>query len=244
MPLFGRKKIKAPWPNSTKEEDEAYARTLSLGNAEFEHEVADAMGPYGRKALDSSRANLRTVVKRPDLKWTTLGSYIPDDYYLDKGYYDYIKWKTGEPIVADEVNVIGAENTTPEIWAHEYRHRYVEKKRDKEGTGTEFLRKKITRPKKPAEKINLLWDGFRARNSKSWGRAVDLWRSDVRENEGRRLTKEQAEMDLRRELNKYKDDMIEQEALSVWQGSPYEIDSIRQLYTDNFYRRVNSWNNE
>jgi hypothetical protein len=244
MPVFGRKKIKAPWPNSTREEDRAYALSVGAADAEFEHEVAGAMGPYGRKALDASRANMRDIIRRKDLQWYTKGFYTPDDFYLDKGYYDYIDWKTGEPIVADEVNVIGPDNATPEVWGHEYRHRYVEKKRDKEGSGTEFLRRKITRKEKPAEKINLLWDAFRARGPDAWGKVVNLWRSDLTQNEGRRVTRDQAEMDLRRELNKHKEDLIDQEALSVWQGSPYEIDSIRQLYTDNFYRRVNSWNDE
>ena len=235
------------WLNTlTDEELQLHQDSMALADAEFEIEVAEQMGPYGLDALDASKANVREIINRPDLEWYTKGFYIPEDFYLDRGYYDYIKWKTGEPIVADEVNAIGVENATPEIWGHEFTHAYVEKKRDEEGRKGEFLRDQFTREKKPDEKINLLWDAYRAKDKRQWNNAVGLWRSDLNENErGRgRFDNDRAEEDLRRVLDKHKGSLVDQEAQARSEKVPMEMEDLRRLYRKKYEKRMKSWNDE
>lgn len=227
----------------TREERDAHELSMEAFDADTSMWLGDYMGPYGREALDADKMNVREIVNRKDLEWFIKGFYIPDDFYMDKGYYDYIKWKTGEPVKADEVNVIGAENASEQMWGHEFRHRYVEKERDEKGRQNEFLRDKFTRELKPDEKINLLWDAYRADSKEDWGNVVRYWRSDLMTNEPKRgrFDEAKAEEDLIRVLDKHKEDMIDQEALTQWQP-PLELEDQRRLYRKGYERRSKSRN--
>lgn len=223
-------KVKAPWEGSTPEEDEAYA--LSIGfNVEFEADIANQMGPYGQSAIDADRADVWHP--KDNRKWTLRGHYMPDDFYLDMKYYKFLEQITGEKVKPDKVVTIGADNATKQIWAHEFRHRYVERKRQKEGKGTEF------KADMDLERLNRLWDAYRAQDGWQWEDSVYSWADWLKREKKKKFKYSEAERDLKRELLKNYRDFAEQEALSEWKGVPYKVETDK--YAEEFSKRALKW---
>lgn len=247
--MWWKKKLKAPWEGSTPQEDADYETALSLGGAEFEMEIADRMGPYGRRALDWTLSDMIVPMGYPGGKpgkkrdWTLKGFYTPDDWYMDPEYYGYIEHITGEKLTGDKVYTINPENTNPFIQAHEYRHRFVEKKRRNEGRKTEFMKDVgADESDKGLERRNRLWDAYLAQGKDEWKDQVYWWKDLHKQRTGETIKYDEAERDLKRNLLKHYKDMAHQEALSYWedyQGVPYKVDTDK--YEKDFAKRASKW---
>jgi hypothetical protein len=224
-------KVKAPWEGSTPEEDAAYANAMQF-DVEFEAEVANQMGPYGRSAIDASRADVWHP-KGKKRRWTLMGHYMPDDFYLDMKYYKLIEQMTGEKVEPDKVVVVGTKNADKRLWAHEFRHRYVERKRQKEGSKTKF------KGDMDLERLNRLWDAYLSQDGYQWEDSVFSWADWLRRERGEKVKYSEAESHLKQELLKNYKDFAEQEALADWRGVPYKVETDK--YTEKFAKRALKW---
>ena len=168
------RRFKAPWANSTLEEDVAYETALSLGGAEYEQEIADRMGPYGADAIDWRRAKSMalpvTTVGGKEARYPLHGFYIPDRYdkdetwrkVTDKKYSNMIKESpTTEGFESDMVYMVYPDEDTSYIQSHEFRHRYM-------------MNPDFHARDKNSEYRNRLWDVYRARNEKEYDQAITM----------------------------------------------------------------------
>lgn len=169
---------KAPWPDSTPEEDAAYALQAQMWDMEFESGVVSQGGPQLSKYVDADRAHLLGTSS-----YTAQGLYRPEgaDSIMESSGYELLADElTAKGIEApgpDTVAAVGAANATDQIWAHEFSHR----RDSKEG-------------RRGSERYNLIHDAFRSDTPFEWADAVSRWLSWNRE----RFTKD-------KEMNTYED---------------------------------------
>ena len=131
----------------------------ALGDAEFEIAVAEQMGPYGREALDASKAHVMGGGKSFNYR----GLYWPGDepqVFPPSEHFD-------EPWVMqpDSVNAIGTPQAQNDIWAHEFRHRaFVQDDYD-------------DKSRIDQEKWNQWWDYWRADSPEEYEKILDRYQS-------------------------------------------------------------------
>tara|TARA_R100000306_G_C4367227_1_gene138250 strand:+ start:88 stop:945 length:858 start_codon:yes stop_codon:yes gene_type:complete len=167
---------------------------------EFMNEVNQAMGPYGSQDIDPSRA-----VTVPTGKWrySIGGLYAPpDEGDWEKGRkrredrYGQIFEGTGIDITPDTVYAIGGDQAAPRLWAHEFRHRSINK----------------SSPLwKDEERWNIIFDAWRARTPEEWQSAIDSWQvQNPKSNKGEieYLTNEETEDHLKKIVNANVDTLI------------------------------------
>ena len=223
---------KAPWPNSTPEEDKAYAQSVELGDTEFELEVADYMGPYGREYIDADKYN---VTKDPEGMFTLAGMYY--QYYNDvpshQEYYDAIEKNADIKLERDNVYVFGTEFSTPRIAAHEFRHRKVETERY--GGRGELL------PEMHHEKRNRLWDVFRADDPASFAEGFDAWAGWMYEEKGKAHPKSEVYADLLDHIDKYKEVLLNEEVMAGGPVDPADFDRLKQIQRKRMQARMARW---
>ena len=189
----------APWEGATPEEDMAYDQQVKFGDMEFESEVGNYMGPYGREALDVDRA---TMMQKGG--WTVLGLNTAPDINEDPelrerldARYGKVFERGGVEMEPDMVYAIGPENANKQIWAHEFLHRYRSDK-GMQALGGE-------------ERFVRLFGAYRANTPEQWIQAVDMWRSQTIKR-GESMTLQQAEKHLKRTLDTWQSDFYRIEA--------------------------------
>jgi hypothetical protein len=150
---------KAPWPDSTPEEDAAYALQAQLWDMEFEGEVVSQGGPQLQGVVEAERARLLPVGN-----YNLQGMYRgPDsESIMEIGRYgpiaDKLREKGIEAPGPDTVAAVGASNANPQIWAHEFGHRLDQQ----QGGGGR-------------ERRRLIHDAFRSDTPFEWAAAVNRW---------------------------------------------------------------------
>lgn len=189
----------APWEGATPEEDMAYDQQVKFGDMEFESEVGNYMGPYGREALDVDRATMMDTGG-----WTVLGLNTAKDLGTDPEQREAIEKRYGKvfdragiEMEPDMVYAVGPENANKQIWAHEFLHRFRSDKGMRALGGEErFVR---------------LFGAYRANTPEQWIQAVDMWRSQTIK-PGESMTLMQAEEHLLKSLKTWQSDFIRIEA--------------------------------
>ena len=149
---------KAPWPDSTAEEDASYALAKQLWDMEFEGEVVSQAGPQSAEYVDADRAralpvgnyNVQGLYRGPDVESITeTERYAP--------IADALAKRGIEPPGPDTASAVGMSNANTQIWGHEFGHR-----RDEfEGGG--------------GERRRLVHDAFRSDTPFEWAAAVNRW---------------------------------------------------------------------
>ena len=157
-----------PLDGMTPEERALYEQSVGLGDMEFELQVAEQMGPIGRKALDADKA---TVVPSPEplpIRVNAARGTGKDPMWLDTaGVLNGLYLEQASPLAKeryanqgsllgglldDQVYAGSTETATDALWAHEFRHRGgIEK-----------------------EQINRLIDVYRADSPEEAEEAIDL----------------------------------------------------------------------
>ena len=155
---------KAPWPDSTPEEDAAYALEAQMWDMEFVRDVVEQGGPQVAEYVDPEKAQLIPTRGR---QYNVQGIYRPADE--EKSLMEIERYAPiarelelagREAPGPDTAAVVGGASATPQIWAHEFGHRRVHH----EGGGGN-------------ERWRLIHDAFRSNTPTEWADAVMRWRS-------------------------------------------------------------------
>lgn len=178
---------KAPWANSTPEQDAAYALSIGM-DIDFESEVAAQMGPMGRHKVRAEDATFLGTKESFNLQ----GTYLEDDYGVDEDYtnavnrrYRKVAEQAQYPFEANTVYAVHARDANPRIWSHEFRHKYwVE---DTEDENSEIK--------------NRLFDIYRADSKDEYFDALLLYHNGPGKRMG--LTLEESEKQVKKDLGWY-----------------------------------------
>ena len=231
---------KAPWPDSTPEEDAAYALQAQWWNMEFQRDVVEQGGPQVAEYVDPERARLL-----PTELYTVQGLYRPEDQ--DKSIMEIkryaplareIEEKGIEPPGRDVAAVVGGGSATPQIWAHEFGHRRISQKGGRND-----------------ERWRLIHDGFRSDTPTEWVDAVKRWLSWNRKKfnaDPEMSTYKDVEENLKRSIAANSKFLInaEVEAREAQHDVPkkregfFTIESLRKDQEEQMERRSKSWSVE
>lgn len=176
-------------PNVTKEKmlaDELRKQRKlgeQMADVEFQMDIAPLLGYVGE--IDPSIARFHGIGGESG-PVTTKGFHIPDEDPNNPYTREQLRpfnvnlgdYQGSVPKEPGTVNVVGADSATPEVWAHEYRHRQFP-----EG----------------GEKANRLADAANANNESEWNAAVRMWRDQMRR-EGEKPSMSEAEVNLIQKL--------------------------------------------
>lgn len=155
-----------------------------FGDIEFQMEIAPLLGYVGE--IDPKLARYHGI-GGSDAEVTTKGFYVPPEDPNDpntkenlRPYRVNVEGYRGEiPKEPGTINVVGAKSATPEIWAHEYRHKQYPEM---------------------SERDNRLADASSAMNESQWESAIDFWRDYLRR-QGSKVTRSEAEKSLLNKLS-------------------------------------------
>ncbi len=228
----------APWPDSTAEEDAAYALATQMIDMEFRSDVVRQGGPQLSGFVDPAKARVLGTDS-----YNVQGLYRPEgaESIMETGRYgplaDELREKGIEAPGPDTVAVVGGEHATEQIWAHEFGHR-----RDTmEGGG--------------GERYRLIHDAFRSDDPFEWAAAVNRWYAY---NE-RRYRKQgdinnysQVEKDLKESIASNMDSLIRTEVrareaegdIPIGREGMFSIESLDRDQREEMKRRSNSWSIE
>ncbi len=226
---------KAPWPDSTPEEDAAYALQAQMWDMEFEGDVVRQGGPQLQGYVDADRARLLGTDS-----YNVQGLYRPEgaESIMETGRYgilaDELREKGIEAPGPDTVAAIGGENANEQIWAHEFGHR-----RDAtEGGG--------------GERRRLIHDAFRSDTPFEWAAAVNRWYAYNQ----RRYRKQgdinnygQVEKDLKESIASNMDSLIRTEVrareaegdVPIKREGTFSIENLDRDQREQMKRRSQSW---
>ena len=146
------------------------SRSLSeqMADNEFEIEIANQMGPFGRRAIDASKAEV-IGSRSYNLRGMRTGDNITQAA-IDR--YAVIFDGTGKELTADTVYAVSHRDATLPLWGHEFRHRAISLGGDLpiiEDMGMDNRRNN-------EERFNTLFDAWRASTPTAWREAVNKWR--------------------------------------------------------------------
>lgn len=220
---MAEKKIpKAPWANSTPEQDAAYALSTGM-DIEFEAEIGNYMGPYGRRQIDTDKVDF---VQTDDMYGSKgkqlLGFYIRPEYDYDEEYKEMIDDHYGEivkgtdtKLKADNIYILDPKAASPHFYAHEWTHDEMREERGEE-RGTD-------------EWTTRVWDVWRARDADEFFDAVNFYNQRY----GRDRTIEEAAEYLRDTFFDWSttDDFASREAKSA-EREGYVIPKAKEKYID------------
>lgn len=225
----------APWPDSTKAEDAAYALATQMIDMEFEGNIVKQGGPQLQGVVEADRATLLPVGT-----YNVQGIYRPPGGkdIMEAGRYDLIadklRAKGLEGPEEDSVAAVGAANANDQVWSHEFSHRRDEQR----GGGSETY--------------NLIHDAFRSDTPFEWADAVSRWRSwnrDAFAKDDDINTYEDVENHLKKAIELRKDSLIStevearegQDAVPVKRDGWFNPESLRRDQEEQMKRRSHSW---
>lgn len=229
---------KAPWPDSTPEEDAAYALQAQLWDMEFEGEVVSQGGPQLQGVVEAERAkllpvgnyNLQGMYRGPEAESIMeINRYGP--------IADALKEKGLEAPGPDTVAAVGASNANTQIWAHEFGHR-----RDTQRGGG-------------SERYRLIHDAFRSDTPFEWAAAVNRWyalnKRRWRKNDSIN-TYADVERDLKENIARSRNSLLQTEVdaresegdVPIKRDGWFTSESLRKDQEEQMERRSKSWSIE